>query len=131
MPRELSLAVVGAQYPNKRGPTRAFGIAMCRPGDPIELRPEPKNPADERAVAVFTADNIQIGYITAERAPYIGGIIKAGREVRTIFQAPTQWGAIVRCAFDGASPSLPARRPAAAPADFDDIDQTPPAGWDI
>ncbi|AHE52606.1 HIRAN domain-containing protein [Sphingomonas sanxanigenens] len=126
MPRELSLAVVGAQYPNKRGPTRAFGIAMCRPGDPIELRPEPKNPADERAVAVFTADNIQIGYITAERAPYIGGIIKAGREVRTIFQAPTQWGAIVRCAFDGAAPRLPPAPKHAPAGDECEVDQRPP-----
>jgi hypothetical protein len=48
---ELSLAVVGIDFPNpdKSRSNRRFEIALCRPGDPVELRPEPKNPADPRS----------------------------------------------------------------------------------
>lgn len=40
----LSLAVVGADYPNKgKMPGRRFEIALCAPGDPVELRSDPEN----------------------------------------------------------------------------------------
>lgn len=111
MPRPaLSLAVVGADHPNPKGPTRRFGISLCRPGDAIELRREPKNQADENAVAVFDSRGIQIGYLTAERAPWIGGMIVNGREIRAAFQEATSWGALIRVAFDGAHPTLPEPR---------------------
>lgn len=103
----MSLAVVGADFPNRRGPTRRFEIALCQPGEPVELRPEPKNPADPYAVAVFSARGVQLGYLRAERAPRIGGLIRAGREVQCIFQQATRWGAVIRAAFDGATPDLP------------------------
>lgn len=102
------MAVVGADYPNKRGPGRRFELNICRPREPIELRPEPKNKHDEHAVAVFSARGIQLGYLSAERAPWIGGMIKQGREVRAIFQRQTSFGAWIRIAFDGAVPALPA-----------------------
>jgi len=102
----LSLAVVGAAHPNKRGPTRRFEISVSHPGEPVELRPEPKNPADENAVAVFSCRDVQLGYITAERAPWIGGMINQGREVRAIFQWATTYGAVIRIAFDGEQPSI-------------------------
>lgn len=108
--RQLSLAVVGADHPNKRGPGRRFELALCSPAEPIELRPEPKNPVDPQAVAVFSCRAVQLGYLTAERAPWIGGMIRSGREIATIFQEQTQWGAIVRVAFDGAEPALPPAR---------------------
>jgi hypothetical protein len=103
----VSLAVVGATHPNKRGPTRVFGISLCRPGDPIELRREPKNPKDEYAVAVYASD-IQIGYLTAERAPWIGAMILNGREIEAVFQMATQHGCVIRVAFDGTTMELPA-----------------------
>lgn len=106
--KALSLAVVGAQYPNKRGPTRLFELALCRPGDPIELRPEPKNPADEYAVAVYSSRGVQIGYLTAERAPWIGGMLNQGRELIAIYQRRTPFGAWIRVGFDGEWPELPA-----------------------
>ena len=38
---ELSLAVVGIDFPNpdKSRSNRRFEIALCRPGDPVELGP--------------------------------------------------------------------------------------------
>ena len=111
MPRpSLSLAVVGADYPNKRGPGRRFELNICRPGEPIELRPEPKNKADENAVAVYSQRGIQLGYLTAERAPWIGGMLKQGREISAIYQQQTAYGAVIRIAFDGEPPALPEKR---------------------
>ncbi|MBW6531902.1 HIRAN domain-containing protein [Sphingomonas sp. RRHST34] len=108
--RALSLAVVGADHPNKRGPGRRFELALCSPAEPIELRPEPKNPVDPQAVAVFSCRGVQLGYLTAERAPWIGAMLRSGREIAVAFQEQTQWGAIVRVAFDGAAPTLPPPR---------------------
>jgi hypothetical protein len=104
----LTIAVVGADYPNKgKSPTRRFEIALCRPGDPIELRPEPKNPADENAIAVYSERGVQLGYLTAERAPLIGKYMRDGHDVIAIFQAPASFGAYIRVAFDGEVPVLP------------------------
>lgn len=112
MPRPaLSLAVVGADFPNRRGPGRRFEIALCTPGEPIHLVPEPKNPADPRAVAVFSPRNIQIGYLTAERCAWIGGMLAQGRELRAVFQGASSFGAWIRVAFDGEEPLLPDPRP--------------------
>lgn len=103
----MSLAVVGADYPNKRGPARRFEIAICKPGEPVELRPEPKNPADPRAVAVYSSRGVQIGYLTAERCGRIGALIRQGVEVQAVFQQPTTNGAVIRAAFDGEAPTVP------------------------
>jgi len=112
MPRPaMSLAVVGADYPNKRGPGRRFEIEICRPGEPVELRPEPKNPADPRAVAVFTCRAVQIGYLSAERCGWIGAMLADGRALRAIFQRKSSFGAVIRVAFDGEEPALPKEAP--------------------
>ncbi|MCP4619968.1 MAG: hypothetical protein GY844_26460 [Bradyrhizobium sp.] len=120
--RAHSLAVVGADYPNKRGPSRSFELNICRPGEPVALMPEPKNPVDENAVAVFSARGIQLGYLKAERAPWIGGMLKQGREIAAIFQRQTSFGAWIRIAFDGAQPDLPpeTRHEEASTDDFAD-----------
>ncbi|KFL47656.1 hypothetical protein IL54_3083 [Sphingobium sp. ba1] len=66
--------------------------------------PEPNNPFDPHAIAVYAHD-IQIGYLTAERAPWIGGIMS--KEIVTaIFQRPEQYGAVIRAGV-GCVPSLP------------------------
>lgn len=112
--RELSLAVVGLGFPNrgKGKGNRRFEVRLCSPGEPVELRLEPKNPADPNAVAVFSARGIQIGYLTAERAPWIGGKIRAGEIVRAVFQEETATAAIIRARFGGDAPTLPPRREA-------------------
>ena len=108
MPRPaMSLAVAGADFPNRKGPGRRFEIAMCSPGEAVELRPEPNNPADPRAIAVYSIRGIQIGYLTAERAPLIGGVLANGHDVRAVFQSSTRAGAILRVGFDGEAPALP------------------------
>lgn len=112
---QISLAVVGVRFPNKSGPTRLFEMSACKPGERIELRPEPKNPADPRAVAVYSPRGIQLGYLNAERAPWIGSMIRQGREMAAIFQEQTEYGGVIRVAFDGDVPTLPPARPKPAP----------------
>jgi hypothetical protein len=105
----FSLAVVGVDYLNadKAKSNRRFEIALCAPGEPVELRLEPKNRFDERAVGVFSVRGTQLGYLTAERCGRIGAIIRNGREVQAVFQAATPFGAWIRVAFDGAFPMVP------------------------
>ncbi|TYC93022.1 HIRAN domain-containing protein [Novosphingobium sp. BW1] len=123
----LSLAVVGADYPNKTGPSRRFEIALCGPGEPVELRLEPENPADPRAVAVYSDRGVQLGYLTADRAPWIGAMLSRGRVITAIFQEQARYGAVVRVAFDGEAPELPERATVAEESAGVDADQDP--GW--
>ena len=125
----LSLAVVGADYPNKgKSPPRRFEIAMCRPGEPIALIPEPRNPADPRAIAVYSKRGVQIGYLTAERCGRLSQIMEAGHEVRAAFQKPTSYGCVIRAAFDGEEPVLPVERSEedATGAGFEGMDEVWP-----
>ena len=115
----ISLDVVGADYPNKHGPSRRFEIALCLPGEPVELRSEPKNPFDPRAVAVFSCRGVQLGYLTAERCGRIGALIRAGREVTVVFQERASYGAVIRAAFDGEEPTFPAKQSPDAGAEPD------------
>lgn len=110
---ETSLAVVGIDYVNadKAKSSRRFEVRLCAPGEPVELRPEPNNKHDEHAVAVFSARGIQIGYLSAERAPAIGAKIRAGKPIRAIFQREIATAAIIRVRFDGEEPTLPPAPP--------------------
>lgn len=105
-----SVAVVGMRHANRDRSNRQFEIMLCRPGDPVELRPEPKNKHDENAIAVISERGVQLGYLSAERAPRIGQLIRQGREVQAVFQQATPFGAWLRVAFDGEVPELPADR---------------------
>ena len=97
---QMSLPIVGAPYANKDKSNRQFEIMLCEPGDPLTLVPEPKNKYDEHAIAVVSERGVQIGYVTSERAPYLGQLMRQGHELRAIFQAPTQWGCFARVAAD-------------------------------
>jgi hypothetical protein len=106
----LSLAVVGADFQNRKGPTRRFEIAMCRPAEPVLLVPEPKNPADPRAIQVVSQRGIVMGYISAERCGWIGSLIAQGKDLQPMFQEATAFGAIIRISLDANSPDLPPER---------------------
>ncbi len=126
--RQLSLHVVGANHSNRKGGgDRRFEILLCVPGEPVELVPEPRNPVDPNAVAVLSARGVQIGYLTAERAPWVGAKMRNGTEVVAIFQSATPGGAAIRVGLDGDYPVLPETKP--PPSDNDDgfwPDEIPP-----
>ena len=102
----MSLAVVGADHANRDGSDRRFEILVCKPGEMVELRPEPRNRHDSRAVAVFSVRGVQLGYLTAERCGRIGSLIASGIEIQAVFQRPSPFGAWIRVAFNGAVPAV-------------------------
>ena len=116
---DMSLAVVGGLYPNKDGSNRLFEMAMCKPGEIVRLVPEPRNPADPTAVAVFSARGIQLGYLSAERCGWIGAQIARGKDVRAVFHYAASGVAVIRVGFDGSEPELPSE-PGSAPPVADD-----------
>ncbi len=116
--RELSVAVVGLPYPNKDGSDRRFHLLLMQRGDPVELRPEPKNPFDEHAIAVFGHQGYCLGYVPSERAPFIGGQMRAGHDVQAVFQEHAEKIAVIRVRIGGGGPSLPPERKPPAEADF-------------
>ena len=111
---DMSLAVVGALYPNKDGGNRLFEMTICLAGEPVTLVREPRNKADPSAVAVFSARGIQFGYLSAERCGWIGGKLAQGEDIRAVFQQASGGVAVIRVSFNGETPVLPASRPAAA-----------------
>lgn len=113
--RELTLAVVGIDFPNADRSNRRSEALMTLPGDPVALRPEPRNAHDRHAIAVISARGIQIGYVTAERAPYIGGRMARGETVTAIFQGLEGAVAFIRVRFGGGMPTLP-QQPDVPPA---------------
>lgn len=123
--RELSLAVVGLDFPNRDKSNRRFEVALCRPGDPVELRPEPKNPADPRAVAVHSERGAQLGYLSAERCGLIGKRLNAGEEYAAVFQEADRRRAVIRVRFGGGAPTLPER-----PHGADAADEYAQPDWD-
>ncbi len=106
----MSLAVVGLDFLNADNSHRRFEMALFTYGEPVELVREPKNKADPRAVAVRSARGIQLGYLTAERAPLIGAWLDAGETFEAVFQEPGRTAAIIRARFGGGTLSLPPER---------------------
>lgn len=108
---DMTLSVVGGIHPNADGSNRLFEIALCAPGEPIDLVPEPQNKHDPSAVAVFNCRGVQIGYLSAERCGWIGARMRNGDDVRGIFQASATGGALIRVSFTGSDPVLPIIEP--------------------
>ena len=88
---EMTLAVVGIDFPNedKARSNRRFELLASTVGDPVSLRPEPRNRHDPHAVAVFSSRDVQVGYLSAERAPLIGAAPSAWAYVNVV-----AWGVV-------------------------------------
>lgn len=108
---DMSLAVVGGLFANRDGGNRLFEIALCLPGEHVQLVCEPRNPHDPSAVAVFSARGTQLGYLSAERCGWMGARIALGEDIQAIFQRADRGSAIIRVSFIGAPPSLAALPP--------------------
>lgn len=127
----LSLAIVGIDYPNKQGPGRRFELAICVPGEPVNLVLEPRNAIDPNAVAVFSCRGVQLGYLRAERAPLIASMLRNGRLIEAIFQGLQGNAGWARVAFDGSVPTLsPSQDVKPAIADDPDSGFRPDPIWD-
>lgn len=109
--QELTLAVVGIDFPNENGTNRRSEAMMTSPGAAVDLVPEPKNKHDPNAIAVFSPQGVQLGYVSAERAPFVGLRIGRGEDVVAIFQGIDAGSAFIRVRFGGGAPTLPPRLP--------------------
>ena len=78
-PKPVRLNVVGSAYDNDDGSSRQIVTSALRAGEAVELRREPTNKHDPAAVAVFSARGIQIGYLGASRAAWVGSKIDKGQ----------------------------------------------------
>ena len=114
--QELTLAVVGLDFPNADGSNRRSEAMMTLPGEPVALVHEPKNKHDSNAIAVVSPRGVQIGYLNAERAPYIGGRMSRGEDLEAIFQGVDGASAFIRIRFGGGKPTLPTAARDASPA---------------
>jgi hypothetical protein len=107
---ELSVAIVGIGYDNDDGSNRLFHLRMQAPGDTLELRREPRNEHDEYAVSVYCRRGYRLGFVPAERAPWLGAKILDGLEVQAVFQELQEKIAVLRVRIGGGAPTLPASR---------------------
>ena len=107
--KELTLAIVGIDFPNndRARSNRRSELLLLSPGAPMTLLPEPRNPVDPHAVAVFSPSGLQVGYLSAERAPLIGARIRAGDEVIAILQGVSGGAGYLRVRIGGGVPTLP------------------------
>lgn len=101
----MSFAVVGAAHPNADGSNRQFEIMLCQASEPVSLVAEPENPHDRHAVAVYSCRDVQIGYISADRARLFGERLLV-EDVVAVFQKPDGFGAWIRVGFHGQVPHL-------------------------
>ena len=106
---ELTLPIVGINHSNddKAKTNRRSELMLLGPGTALELRLEPKNKHDSNAIGVWGPSGIQVGYVPAERAPWLGGRIRLGEEVQAILQGLTEHSGWMRVRIGGGVPSLP------------------------
>lgn len=83
--RHVRTKLVGVTFANDDGSSRQSLIARCRAGEPLTLRHEPDNPADDHAVAVYNAAGEQLGHRRR----------KLAREVVEEARGGTIWAAYV------------------------------------
>jgi hypothetical protein len=63
--------VVGEAQRNSDGSNRQDIIRRCKAGEPIHLRREPRNAHDRNAVAIYTNQGKQIGYLDRSDAVHV------------------------------------------------------------
>lgn len=116
---DMTLSVMGGIHANADSSNRLFEIALCTPGEPVHLLPEPMNKHDPSAVAVYSARGAQTGYLSAERCGWIGAKINLGEDVRAISRRRSRearsfgsaFQAKIRCYPKGNPRSLQRDRP--------------------
>lgn len=123
--KELTLTIVGIDFPNndRTRSNRRSELILLSPGAAMTLVPEPRNPVDPHAVAVFSPSGLQVGYLSAERAPWVGARIRAGDEVAAIYQGLVGSVGYVRVRIGGGAPTLPVVRKQ------DERDESEPDFW--
>ncbi|WP_431312416.1 HIRAN domain-containing protein [Sphingomonas natans] len=103
----LSLAVIGPCHSHRNAPKRVSAAVRCRPGEPVMLVSQPQADDDRLVVQIITQQGQPIGRLTPERSAWLVRLM-SGREVRAVYQEMAEYGAVIRVAFDGEQPAVPA-----------------------
>lgn len=111
---DFSLPARGEWFENEDGSSRQAELALCQPGEWLDLVREPENPHDPMAVAIFTSRGAQVGYLSAEHAGWIGSKMDRGYDVRAIVERVkgahlpgATLGLVMRLNMEGEEPELP------------------------
>jgi hypothetical protein len=87
--------IAGVTHPNRDGSDRAEILRRCQPLDILELIPEPDNPVDPKAIAIWRyRKRFQLGYLPKETAHEL---------LRRMDDSVGRWVAVLRdpyCAED-------------------------------
>ena len=75
---EYRLIGVGERSSDADGSSRQDELARCVPWEALELRREPGNPRDPRAIAVYSCRGVQLGYLSRENAEWIAPRLDRG-----------------------------------------------------
>lgn len=75
---EFDVHVTGVTHQNRDGTNRQTILRRCSEGDAVVLKREPANRYDRNAIAVFTNEREQIGYVPAEQTSQIAPLMDAG-----------------------------------------------------
>jgi hypothetical protein len=69
---------VGERFNNADGSSRQHELARCKPGEALNLRREPGNPRDSRAIAVYSCRAVQLGYLSRAHADWFAPMLDRG-----------------------------------------------------
>lgn len=83
---DFRLAARGERYDNADGTSRQDEMRRCARGERVNLIREPSNEYDPAAVAIFSCRGVQLGYLAAEHASWIGSKIDRGYDVRAVVE---------------------------------------------
>lgn len=81
--------VVGVTMVNDDGKNRQDIIGDLNPEDELELRRETNNPFDSNAIAIFTIDGQQLGYLKRDLARDLAPNMDKGVEIKAIVKEVT------------------------------------------
>lgn len=110
---DFSLPACGEMYDNEDGTSRQAELAHCEVGEVVHLIREPDNPHDRMAVGVVSARGVRVGYLSRDRAVWVGSKIDRGYDVRAIVERikgshldGAMLGIVLRVNMEGEEPEL-------------------------
>lgn len=100
----IGLAIVGADFRTDCAPRRQAEIDRCIAGERVTLRPLKRLVEGVPAISVYSQRGRQIGYVSPSHADWARNLLP---DIKAIFHKADSFGAIIRVATDGATPTLP------------------------
>ena len=89
----------GVTWDNADGSSRQTIARGLSEYDELELRPEPNNPFDKNAIALFTQDGLQVGYLEGRVAGEVTRRMNTGGSARCFVRAVRERGSVCGVSF--------------------------------